>query len=78
MITIHRERHHELIKTQMLKMIKYLRWAEKISREKDCTTTSGIDVIHLMLNKGEIDLELFLKLKEVIENPDIPIEITVE
>lgn len=71
-----KERHKKEIHNSIDEMIKYLRLVER-ERYRLKKDTGAIDALNTWLNKGLIKKELYLKMKEAIENPEVPYNITV-
>lgn len=52
-------------------LIKYCRHTEKEYREKS-GKISGIELLNELLTQGEIKMDLYLRLREAVENYETP------
>jgi hypothetical protein len=58
-------------------VIKRLRYIEKEHKEGKAKF-SGIEHLTLVLQSGYITMSMYLKMREIIENPETPYEITIK
>lgn len=58
-------------------MIEYFRLIEKEKKEMK-RGIGGVEMLTDMLTQGSIKMNLYLKIKEAIQNPDTPYKITVK
>lgn len=64
-------RHIHMMSSQMDDMIKYLRYLEELSNN------GGMDVLDELLLKGHITLLMYVRIKRLIENPELKYKITI-
>ena len=76
MMALTKESHKDRMVDTLDQLIKYCRHTEKEYREKD-GKMSGIELLNELLTQGAMKMDLYLRVREVVENYETPYEITL-
>ncbi len=76
MMALMKESHKERTVDILDQLIRYCRHAEKEYMEKD-GEHSGVELLTELLRQGAMKMDLYLRVREAVENYEIPYEITL-
>ena len=76
MMAMMKESHKERTVDTLYQLIKYCRHTEKEYKEKD-GKHSGVELLTELLTQGAMKMDLYLRVREAVENYETPYEITL-